>query len=220
MLLIAIARYLDRARLQEVREGVSELEIQKLAYFLQVLGTPLRLMFTRGTYRPYPAGLGHVLDTLEGHYLTGIGDRSAPVTQLAPINPLPNSIEAAETALQGRTEVLRLIDSLLKLVDGFETPYSLELLATVHFASVQVPATAEPDELADRVVSWSLRKARMFTDKHVRVAASRLGSASYCRCPESSRPVTGSGRGRPRRGCRRRRGRARPRGWTRRSRRA
>jgi hypothetical protein len=53
LLLSAISRYLERARLQEVREGISELEIQKLAYFLQVLGAPLRLEFVRGTYGPY-----------------------------------------------------------------------------------------------------------------------------------------------------------------------
>lgn len=174
VLLIAIARYLDRARLQEVREGISELEIQKLAYFLQVLGTPLRLAFNRGTYGPYAPSLGHVLDSLEGHYLSGIGDRSAPVTRFAPINPLPHSVEAAEAALRGDHEVVRRIGELLELLDGFETPYSLELLATVHFASIQTPPTAAPAELADRVASWSLRKARMFTEKHVRVAASRL----------------------------------------------
>ena len=51
-LLVAIGRYLERARLLEVREGISELEIQKLAYFLQTLGAPLRLTFTRGRFGP------------------------------------------------------------------------------------------------------------------------------------------------------------------------
>jgi hypothetical protein len=59
-------------------------------------------------------------------------------------------------------------------VDGFETPYSLELLATVHFASCHEPGTADPLALADRVASWSLRKARLFTPRHVAVAAGRL----------------------------------------------
>lgn len=174
LLLVAVARYLDRARLQEVRDGISELEIQKLAYFLQVLGAPLQLTFVRGTYGPYAQGLSHVLDTLEGHHLTGLGDRSARVTDFAPINPIPESINAAVALIDHDSPDWLLLDTLLGLLDGFETPYSLELLATVHFASVHEPHTAEPDELADRVVSWSLRKARMFTGKHVRVAASRL----------------------------------------------
>jgi uncharacterized protein YwgA len=60
-------RYLDRARLQEVREGISELEAQKLAYLLQTLGAPFRLVFNRGRYGPYAPALGHVFDVLEGH---------------------------------------------------------------------------------------------------------------------------------------------------------
>lgn len=66
------------------------------------------------------------------------------------------------------------IDALVELVDGFETPYSLELLATVHSASIQPPTTAAPDKLAERVAAWSLRKARLFTPRHVRIAAERL----------------------------------------------
>jgi O-acetyl-ADP-ribose deacetylase (regulator of RNase III) len=37
------------------------LEIQKLAYFLQVAGEPLRLEFTKGSYGPYTEVLHHVL---------------------------------------------------------------------------------------------------------------------------------------------------------------
>jgi hypothetical protein len=64
--------------------------------------------------------------------------------------------------------------AMLALVDGFETPYSLELLATVHFAANQEPVAADPDMLADRVAAWNLRKARLFTEDDVRLAARRL----------------------------------------------
>jgi O-acetyl-ADP-ribose deacetylase (regulator of RNase III) len=181
LLLAAISRYLNRARLQEVRDGISELEIQKLAYFLQVLGAPLDLRFVRGNYGPYAQAVSHVLDALEGHHLTGFGDRSARVTEFAPINPLPASVGAADELLDQDPEGSRQLEELLRLVDGFETPYSLELLATVHFASTREPVTGEPSQLAGRVASWSLRKASMFTDKHVRVAAARL--AERCLLP-------------------------------------
>lgn len=174
LIVAAVARYLRRARLQEVRDGVSELEIQKLAYFLQMLGAPLALTFVRGTYGPYSPGLGHVLNALEGHHLTGLGDRSARVTELMPINPLPGSVEAANGVLADHADDADRIDQLLDLVDGFETPYSLELLATVHFASGHDPKSGDPAVLAERVASWSLRKARMFTPKHVAVATHRL----------------------------------------------
>jgi O-acetyl-ADP-ribose deacetylase (regulator of RNase III) len=173
-LLVAIGRYLDRARLQEVRDGISELEIQKLAYFLQALGAPLRLTFARGRYGPYSEQLGHVLDSLEGHYLMGFGDRSARVTELVPINPTSDAVEEAQAELNQHPADVDRHAALLALVEGFETPYSLELLATVHFAASQEPVTADPAVLAERVVAWSLRKARLFTEEHVHLAARRL----------------------------------------------
>jgi O-acetyl-ADP-ribose deacetylase (regulator of RNase III) len=174
LVLLALDRYFDRARIQEVRDGVSELEIQKLAYLLQTLGAPLRLEFTRGRYGPYAAELGHVLDGMEGHYLTGVGDRSAPVTEFAPIKTTPGSVDEATELLRQHPRELARLETLLDLVDGFETPYSLELLATVHFAAIQQPPTADRSVLVERVAAWSLRKARLFTDRHVRVAAERL----------------------------------------------
>lgn len=174
LLLTSISRYLERARLQEVRDGISELEIQKLAYFLQIFGAPLRLTFVRGIYGPYAPALSHTLDVLEGHHLHGLGDRSARVTEFAPINPVPESVAEAERLLEDEPADLHRLASLLDLVDGFETPYSLELLATVHFASGHEPKTTDPGALADRVASWSLRKARMFTEKHVALAVHRL----------------------------------------------
>jgi len=88
LLVVAVSRYLARARQQEVRSGISELEIQKLVYFLKLLGGAFPLSFVRGRYGPYAEKLPHVLDLLEGHFLTGFGDHSARVTELVPISPI------------------------------------------------------------------------------------------------------------------------------------
>jgi O-acetyl-ADP-ribose deacetylase (regulator of RNase III) len=176
LLVAAVGRYLRQARLLEVRDGISELEIQKLAYFLQVLGSPLRLEFTRGRYGPYSDQLSHVLDDLEGHCLVGFGDRSARVTELVPINPTPGALDEAQAEVARHPDDTGRLAALADLADGFETPYSLELLATVHFAAIQEPPTADPGVLADRVAAWSLRKARLFTEDHVHLAAGRLAA--------------------------------------------
>ena len=47
------------------------LEIQKLAYFLQVSGEPLRLKYQAHIYGPYAHNLNKVLELLEGHFITG-----------------------------------------------------------------------------------------------------------------------------------------------------
>jgi O-acetyl-ADP-ribose deacetylase (regulator of RNase III) len=175
LLIVAISRYLARARQQEVRSGISELEIQKLVYFLKVLGGAFPLRFVRGHYGPYAEQLPHVLDLLEGHYLSGFGDHSARVTELVPITPLDAGLAEAESVVGGQPEDVERLERLLALVDGFETPYSLELLATVHFAATRSPETADAEVIGSRVAAWSLRKARLFTQDHVRIAAERLG---------------------------------------------
>ncbi len=68
------------------------------------------------------------------------------------------------------------LERLARLTDGFEAPYSLELLATVHYAAASNPATSDLDELTERVRNWSGRKARLFTAAHIRLAHDRLNS--------------------------------------------
>jgi O-acetyl-ADP-ribose deacetylase (regulator of RNase III) len=175
LLVVAIGRYLERANSHEARRGISELEIQKLVYFLQVLGVPYRHTFTRGYYGPYALDVSHGLDALEGHYLTGLGDRSARVTELLPVSLLPGAMQEAASVVTDTDDVTRL-DRLLDLVDGFETPYSLELLATVHYAATHPPASREAVVVGQRVADWSLRKARLFTPDHVTIAMAQLGT--------------------------------------------
>jgi O-acetyl-ADP-ribose deacetylase (regulator of RNase III) len=176
LLIVTVQRYLERARLQEVREGVSELEIQKLAYLLQAFGTPLQLHFAPGRYGPYADQLAHVLDALAGHYLIGLGERSARVTERAPINLAAGSLAEANARFASDQANAERLEAVMRLVDGFETPYSMELLATVHFAAQQDPATADPADLSARVAAWSMRKARLFTEDHVQIAAKRLAA--------------------------------------------
>lgn len=174
-LLVALNRYLPRAQALEVRDGVSELEIQKLAYLLQVLGQPSALAFTRGRYGPYAEQLHHVLQTLEGHYLVGYGDRSAKVTDLEPIRLTERSAEEASEWLDAHApEAVDRIAKLMTLVEGFQTPYSLELLATAHFAAGHEPVVCGLERISERVASWNQRKAHLFTSRHVATAVERL----------------------------------------------
>ncbi|QOC93313.1 type II toxin-antitoxin system antitoxin DNA ADP-ribosyl glycohydrolase DarG [Micromonospora craniellae] len=178
-LLRAVDNYLQRARALEPRDGVTLLEIQKIAYFLQVLGQPLRLKFSRGRYGPYAENLNHVLDRLEGHYLSGFGDRSARVEELQPIRLTAGAVEAVSRfwAAQGPPPP-EALKQFSRLVEGFEAPYSIELLATVHYAASLHPPTNDLAELTERVRNWSGRKARIFTPPHIKLAYDRLQTSS------------------------------------------
>ena len=54
--------------------SLSRLEAQKLAYFLQVAGEPLRLNYEKQQYGPYAHNLNHVLQVMEGSFIRGYGD--------------------------------------------------------------------------------------------------------------------------------------------------
>ena len=64
-------------------------------------------------------------------------------------------------------------ERVVELIDGFETPYGLELLATTHWVATHEDARA-PSAASQRVRAWSQRKQHLFTDAHVAVAWERL----------------------------------------------
>ncbi|WP_242883409.1 type II toxin-antitoxin system antitoxin DNA ADP-ribosyl glycohydrolase DarG [Actinomadura litoris] len=163
-------------------QGVSLLEIQKLSYFLQISGEDLRLNFTRAKYGPYAENLNHVLQRIEGHYLRGYGDRSDLVLELHPIDILPGAIEVALDWLNENgadlTEHFIRID---KLLEGFASPYGLELLSTVHWVVLNSTEEQLPtsEAVITQVQEWSRRKKELFTPKHIVNAYKRLADQGW-----------------------------------------
>ena len=153
--------------------GPGPIEIQKLSYFLQVAGEPLGLDFALGRYGLTVDNLADLLDAAEGHCLGRYGDVGAPVGAAELLETLPGAVEEAEAVLENAPETRERIDRVLDLACGFESAYSLELLATVHWLSER-DRDVDDDELAKRVWEWSPRKARMFTADHVRIALDAL----------------------------------------------
>jgi O-acetyl-ADP-ribose deacetylase (regulator of RNase III) len=175
-LLGLLKRYVEPGLDVEPGLGASPLEIQKLLYLLQVAGERLRLNFAASHYGPYAENVNHVLRALEGHYIRGYGDRSRPVSESAPIELVPGAAEEADDFLNTSPDTLRRFRRVIKLIDGFESPYGLELLATVHWVATQVDRAARTDaDLAVRLVqAWSRRKQRLFTERHIKIAWERL----------------------------------------------
>lgn len=152
----------------------SLIETQKLTYFMQAAGEPLRLTFVGHHYGPYADNLRHVLKLLEGHYVTGFGDGSSPVQEAEPLSLLPGAEAAAHPVLAEHPETAARIERVMQLVEGFESAYALELLATVHWVLDHATEESEPDDVVTAIRSWSQRKGRMFTPEHIRVATEAL----------------------------------------------
>src|SRR2546426_255368 len=125
----------------------------------------MRLRFIAARYGPYAENVNHFLQSMEGHYLRGYGDRSAPVADASPIEVLADATVDAEAMLSDRPDTTARMGKVLELVQGFESPYELELLATVHWVAANVDQTARttPEVAVKHVQSWSRRKKRLFT---------------------------------------------------------
>jgi hypothetical protein len=80
-----------------------------------------RVTFAPGRYGPYADRLAHVLDAMEGHYLIGLGDRFARVTELIPINLTAGSFSEARAVFESEQANSDRLEALMRLVDGFET---------------------------------------------------------------------------------------------------
>lgn len=145
---------------------VSLLEIHKLMYFMQEAGEKLKLQYRKGTYGPYAENLRHVLNVIEGHFITGYGDATdRPDIQ---IELQPGASEQAEVFLQDHPETRSRFDEVVSLIEGFETPFGMELLATVHWVVTRESATSV-DATIEKTYAWNDRK-RMFTEQHIRIA--------------------------------------------------
>ena len=147
------------------------LEIQKLAYLLQEFGQPLQLAFVKGRYGPYAEDLHKVLQRIEGHFIRGYGDRSRD----ASVRVLSDAAVEAEAAVTPDPEASARLARLRKVIDGFESPYGMELLATAHWVAKHDPAAAQsPRSAIADVQAWSPQKRRKFRPEHIELAWGRL----------------------------------------------
>jgi len=141
-----------------------------LMYFMQATGQPLRLRYKKAPYGPFAENLGQVLKVVEGHMITGYADGGdAPEKQLQLV---PGAAEDAAKFLKSEADALLRFDRVCKLVDGFESSYGLELLATVHWVIDQEGATTL-DEVVARTYAWNERKKR-FTARQLNIACNAL----------------------------------------------
>jgi O-acetyl-ADP-ribose deacetylase (regulator of RNase III) len=154
---------------------VSLLELHKLMYFLQEAGEPLRLRFTKGVHGPYAENLRHVLKEIEGYYISGYGsggDRPDKKLEL-----VPGAVEEAHRYLAGQPETRERFERVSDLVEGFESPYGLELLATVHWIVTRGhPSTTA--ELVESFYAWGDRK-QQFSSKQILLAARVLAEKGW-----------------------------------------
>lgn len=146
---------------------VSLLEVHKLMYFLQEAGEPLKLRYVKAAYGPYAENLRHVLSAIEGHLISGYADGGDAPDK--PINLVPGAVEDASVFLEQHPQTRARFGSVARLVDGFESPLGLELLATTHWLMKHEGLKDLPG-IVEQFHAWGERK-RKFTSRQIGIAA-------------------------------------------------
>jgi hypothetical protein len=168
----------------------SLLEIQKLAWFLERSiervspeHNPLELKFVAHKYGPYANRLDHLLNNLDGSYLRS----EKRISDADPFDVIWFD-DSRKTLVQAflkseAKEYLPALEATASLIDGFESPFGMELLATVDWLLARdgveptVPALREGLRHWRGGVGAAARKDKLFDDKALGIALARLTQA-------------------------------------------
>lgn len=165
----------------------SNLEIHKLAWFLQRaiealgLDNPLGLRFVANKYGPYADQLRHLLDGLDGSYL----HCEKRLSDAGPLEPIwfEDSKRDAVTAYlnsDAARQYLPALEATAEIIDGFESPLGMELLASVDWLLHEQRVEPTLPGLRRGLKDWpggraaAIRKFKLFDDGVLELVLARL----------------------------------------------
>ena len=94
--------------------------------------------------------------------------------------PLPEAIAEARAFLAQDHETQSRLERVSRLIEGFEYPHGLELLATVHWVTQENEAARNDVNAAIASVhAWSERKRKTFSPEHIQLAWQRLSDENW-----------------------------------------
>lgn len=162
----------------------SLLEIQKLAWFLERAverfgpDNPLKLQFVAHKYGPYANRLDHLLNNLDGSYL----HCNKRISDAGPLDVIWFDDERKDfLAAYLKSEAkpyAQALEFTAALIDGFESPFGMELLASVDWLltreSVPPTLTGVKEGLQRWPAGAAERKTGLFDERAINIALERL----------------------------------------------
>ena len=166
----------------------SLLEVQKLAWFLERslnhlgLRNDLKLNFVPHRYGPFAPNLNHLLNSLDGSYLRS-DKRIADAGPLDVIGFDDGRKELVQGYLKSEAkDVAPALELASRVIDGFESPFGMELLASVDWLLSRKGIAPEVPALLAGLANWPAdgaagagkRKSEIFDERSVGIALQRL----------------------------------------------
>jgi len=91
---------------------------------------------------------------------------------------VPGAVEESRELLATQTDTMQRFDRVAELVQGYETSFGLELLATVHWVAHRELHSIDLTAVIGAVRSWGPQKQKM-TDRQIQLALDRLTSQGW-----------------------------------------
>lgn len=167
------------------------LETQKLAWFLERaieragMENPLDLQFSANRYGPFAQRLTHLLNGLDGSYLH-CDKRLADAEPFDTIWFDDGKREKLELYLKSAEARawLPALEATDTLIDGFQSPLGMEVLATVDWLNARNGTPLDLAAMRTALSEWPAgaqaaeRKQRLFSDRLLGLAIARLQSVA------------------------------------------
>lgn len=149
----------------------------KLVYFMQRLGEPAfgKLKFTAASFGPYCQKVGKDLHELNGKYLLGLEQMNLRAFDTFELkyNTMDEVKNYVDTRLPADSRWR--LKQLVNLISGFQSTFSLEVLASVDYVMKENPGISLEDTI-QKVWEWSDRKKSLFKEQYIKIAYDHLNA--------------------------------------------
>jgi O-acetyl-ADP-ribose deacetylase (regulator of RNase III) len=147
------------------------ISLQKIVYFLQSLGVNYGLAFKKYLFGPYSESLRRAFIALERQKMI---DGFTSEDRLSRVTPTAYALADEYLNNTGLSETAsKAVDNLSKLIQGFEGPYGLELLSSVHHV-VNSEKLNSLEEAVNAMAAWNDNKRNKFKPSVIEAAYNRL----------------------------------------------
>lgn len=149
----------------------------KLSFFYQLLGEKefAKMPFVARFYGPYSVSVGHMLNAVNGKYIHGLEQMDRKPFEALMLD-YERKAEVGEYVHNRLSQAqIEHVKQLLKLIDGYESAYSLEVLASVAYVRREHPGISVVDTI-NAIQAWSVRKKNLFKREHILAAYEHLNA--------------------------------------------
>jgi len=149
----------------------------KLSYFYQILGEKefAQIPFKAHYYGPYSVNVGHMLGAVNGKYIHGLEQMDRKPFEALMLD-YGRKAEVSEYVHNKLAPIqIEHIRQLLKLIEGYESAYALEVLASVAYVRTQMSGITLDDTI-QQIEAWSSRKKNLFRREHITAAYNHLNN--------------------------------------------